>query len=242
MSTDPAEILARVDAAYAACTSYRDEGIVTTTFLSPMEFVELHPFSTRFVRGQGFLFEFRDRREEDDRDQYVVWTEKGLARTWWSKSPETDERSSLGLALAGATGVSGGSASRVPRLLMPEIVDKGSVRPPQPARLLRLPEADAEGCFVLERALFIGSEQVWIDRTTLLIRRVVEPPHRHPPSPEQIERMKATDPKAAAEMARMAAYFAGSEYESVKFGTTTEYDAAFGAAIRPDELVFTPPS
>src|SRR5438309_634374 len=99
MPMEPADILARVAAAYASCTTYRDSGVVTTTFFGP-ERVRRQPFSTRFIRNSGFLFEFRSRRGEEHWDQFAVWTVNGRARTWWSAMPERDGAESLGMALA----------------------------------------------------------------------------------------------------------------------------------------------
>ena len=242
MSSDPAEILTRMAAAYAACTSYCDDGVVTTTFFSPSRVVQRRPFSTRFVRDQGFLFEFRSRRGEDDWDQYAVWNENGRTRTWWSKMPKRDEAESLATALAGGTGVSGGSAYRVPHLLMPEMYkDNGAARPPEAFKLLESSEAELEGCVVIERVRDAhGAEQIWIDRSTLLIRRVIAPRHPlRPPPPEAVERLKAINPAAAAEMAKRLAERAGRESAEVE--TTTVYEAAFNPSIRVEELVFTRP-
>jgi hypothetical protein len=229
-------------AAYASCTTYRDSGVVTTTFFSPARRVERRPFSTRFVRNGGFVFEYRRRRGEEDWDQHAVWIENGRTRTWWSAMPERDGAESLGMALAGATGVSGGSAYRAPHLLMPELDDNSGARPPRPATLLAIPEAAVENCLVIERPRGLGtSEQMWIDRSTFLIRRVVEPRHSlGPPPPEAIERLRATHPEQAAELAKRFAERAGRDPVEVEKITT--YEAEFNPAIDPSELTFVPPA
>jgi hypothetical protein len=243
-------------AAYAACATYRDEGIVTTTYFNPGRRTEQRPFSTRFVRPDGFLFEFRSRCGEDDWDQYAVWKDNGRARRWSSQDahlaellqrvqavypaknplmPVREEPSSLSLAIAGATGVSGGSAYRVPRLLMPEL-NQGP--PPEgwpPANILDVPEAAAQDCIVLERLFrFGGVEQVWVDRHMLLVRRVIQPRHGlYPPLTDEMERLEAADPARREQRIRMS---------SVEVETITTYEAAFDAKIEPDELVFVPPA
>ena len=244
MSNDPAEILTRVAAAYQACTSYRDEGVVTTTFFGPSRWVQRRSFSTRFVRDQGFLFEVSSQHGEQDRDQYTVWNESGRSRTWWSAKPELDETGSLSMALAGALGFGGRAAIRVPHLLMPELLPKNGVaRPPQVAKVLKVPEAEADNCVVIERVRSLDRvEQLWINRSTLLICRVIQPRKllgtTPPPSPDLIERLKPSYP-AAAEMAEQFAERAGRE--SVETERITVYEAALNPSIRPDELVFTRP-
>jgi hypothetical protein len=112
------EILQRLRATYASARSYADRGVVTTTFHYPSRDRVTHrPFETAFVRPDRFRFELRD-----DDERYVVWTERGRVRTAWTIAPGLDPCMNLGLALAGATGVSGGSAHTVPTLLMSDRV------------------------------------------------------------------------------------------------------------------------
>ncbi len=225
MSNEPAEVLARMAAAYGGCKTYRDNGVVTTAIFSPSRLVERKPFSTRFVREEGFLFEFRSRRGEDDWDQYAVWNEGERTRTWWSMMPEREESDSLSMALAAATGISGGSAFRVPGLLMAELYNRyGPSISSQDARFLDVPEAASENCAVIEIALAPGSiEQLWINRSTFLLHRVVEP--RCSLGPLPIDARKLIEAGSAGR-------------DSVEYETTTVYEAAFDAPIWAEELVF----
>lgn len=122
--SDPAgtEIREAIRRTYAQCSSYEDEGEVTSTFHGPIgRFVRRRPFSTLFVRPYHFRFEFRERRGEEDWNQYVIWTRGGPVNWWWSVSPKGDPPESLRTAIAAAAGVSGGSSHTVPHLLLPEI-------------------------------------------------------------------------------------------------------------------------
>src|SRR5215510_12506750 len=58
------QILARMAAAYANCTSYRDEGRVVSSF-------EEISFMTVFERPSSFRFEYR--RYGSPADNYVIW-------------------------------------------------------------------------------------------------------------------------------------------------------------------------
>jgi hypothetical protein len=141
---DPAELLRRLAAAYAGCRTYRDSGCVTTRYIRDGgERVEERPFETAFVRPDAFRYEFRARRRSGDGwHRYLVWTRGGEVRTWWDVRPGGECPKSLSLAVAGATGVSGGSAHTVPALLMADRV--GGFRLPDLARLADLePLGDA---------------------------------------------------------------------------------------------------
>jgi hypothetical protein len=117
----PQEIIEATRAAYASCASYRDRGNVHTDFFDPageITMSEDRPFSTVFRRPDRFRYEFRG--ETGGRPhRYIVWREGAAVRTRWDLSGQDDTPDSLALGLAGATGVSGGSAHTVPSLLLP---------------------------------------------------------------------------------------------------------------------------
>jgi hypothetical protein len=112
----PAEILRRVFEAYAGCDSYLDKGEVVHVFHVEDETHERRlPFQTLFTRPNRFRYQFTG----DQDSLYVVWTEEDDAMSWWSVQPRVRRSESIQLALAGPTGISGGSAFAVPSLLMP---------------------------------------------------------------------------------------------------------------------------
>jgi len=237
MSSEADQILARVASAYAQCRSYRDEGVVATTFYNDRKRTERRPFSTRFVRPDGFLFEFRSRRGEDDWDQYAVWNENGQTRSWWSVRPGHEIVKTLGLALAGATGVSGGAAHRVPRLLMPALGGRPALGP---ARVVASSEASQLHCVVVEIPQHLGGvEQLWIDETSFLVRKVVEPRHAlEPPSGAALDGLKSIDPAIMERIER--AY--STKAVQVEVETVTMYEPVFDVDIERADLIFVPPS
>ena len=118
------QIYDQMIATYASCDSYLDEGEVRTLFLTPRgKRTDVKPFSTAFVRPSDFRFEFKDRigDGEDDWSRYIVWRNPEAVKTWWTIDPGVKVSEDLPLALAGATGVSGGSAAVIPSLLLPEM-------------------------------------------------------------------------------------------------------------------------
>lgn len=201
---NPQQILAATAEGYAACASYRDAGRVVTRFVSPggRTRTSVKPFATAFVRPSRFRFEYRERfGDADEWDRYLVWAGGGHVRTWWTVRPGVEESASLGSALAAATGVSGGASRTVPALLMPgavsgRLVDLGEITwlgdadlggvacyrlggRIAPARVdLTRDERHSEEVRRLTGRPLERAERspltVWIDRGTLLVRRIEE--------------------------------------------------------------------
>jgi hypothetical protein len=115
--SSPADLLRRVFDAYCACDSYADAGEVVRTFhAEPGGHEQRLPFQTLFARPGQFRYEFKD---DAMASQYVVWTEEDDVMSWWSLQPQVTRSESIAHALAGPTGISGGSAFEVPSLLLP---------------------------------------------------------------------------------------------------------------------------
>ena len=102
---------------YGQCSFYEDAGSVLGTFhMRDGEMQDHLFFETVFSRPDRFRYKFVDRAS---RGTYVVWTNAEQVRTWWSVRPKVSEFSSLETALGGPAGISGGSASAIPSLLVP---------------------------------------------------------------------------------------------------------------------------
>jgi outer membrane lipoprotein-sorting protein len=165
-------ILERMAQVYATCNSYRDAGVVKTVFIeaSGRRTVE-KPFKTAFVRPESLRFEYRD--EGSDNHRYIVWSQGNDVQTWWDVTPGIKRPVSLELALAGATGVSGGSAQTVPCLLLPDKV--GGLRLTDLAEAQRIEDdrIDRADCFRIQGKEVDAPTVLWIDKTTHLLRRIV---------------------------------------------------------------------
>jgi hypothetical protein len=83
------------------------------------------------VRPERFRFEYDDPTPEKP---YIVWANAGVIRTWWYVKPGEERQPSLSDAIAGATGVSGGSAHTIPTLLLPDRIGGSHYRPEAVAR------------------------------------------------------------------------------------------------------------
>ena len=90
---------------------------------------EERPFLTAFQRPDRFRYEFRGQTGGGGPfHRYIVWREGTAVRTRWELLGRDERPESLVLALAGATGVSGGSAHTVPSLLLPDEFEGDALR------------------------------------------------------------------------------------------------------------------
>ena len=124
---------------YAACKSYRDSGVVATLCIQTTgkRTVE-QPFSTAFVRPDRFRFEYSEKIGDVKKDRYLIWRPREEVRTWWDFTPGVEKPASLHLALAAATGVSGGANGSRPAHFGS---DRGGVEIRDLQRLKRLEDA-----------------------------------------------------------------------------------------------------
>jgi outer membrane lipoprotein-sorting protein len=163
-------LLERMTRAYSGCRSYHDTGTEKTVFTSEVPVrVEERPFHTAFVRPDRFRFEFADRGK-----RFIIWRSGSQVHTWWDIDSSLESPESLDDAIAGATGISGGSAHTVPLLLMPAEL-KGR-RLAELAQVSRLPDAllGQTDCFRIEGKVGGLSETIWLDKGTYLVRKIEE--------------------------------------------------------------------
>jgi outer membrane lipoprotein-sorting protein len=170
------ELLRAMAETYAACESYRDSGTVTTVFFTDRgKRTVRRPFTTAFVRPDRFRYEFRDRAGEDELHRYLVWRDGDDVRTWWDVRPGVQQPGSLVYALAGATGVSGGSAHMVPSLLSPDEMTPALVSGLRDLQVLEDAWLGSARCHRVSGSLPGGrpaTMRLWIDAESRLLRRI----------------------------------------------------------------------
>ena len=149
-----------------------DEGLVSTTFIyADRERIVEKPFNTAFVRPDRFRYEFLDDRKESRR--YLIARDGDLVQTWWDVGDRLTESDDLSLAVAGATGVSGGSAHTVPRMLMPETIGGFSLTELVNVELLGEEEIDGLACYKIQgKHPRADWQSIWIEKERMLIRRI----------------------------------------------------------------------
>jgi len=169
----PQEIVARMAKAYGDCTSYRDSGIVTTVFVTADRHRMVDkPFTTAFVRPGRFRFEYKDYDTSTQLRRYIIWSDGKDVETWWDLKPGIEKPKSLGLALGGATGVSGSSACRIPSMLLGETW--GNLSLTRDAKRAEDGKLDKVDCFRVEGKYGKQPITLWIDKQSYLVRRLDE--------------------------------------------------------------------
>jgi outer membrane lipoprotein-sorting protein len=183
----PETILLRMARAYRTFRSYRDSGEVRTTLLTDGGRAgNDRPFKTAFVRPDRLRFQFTDTGLGERSSAYIVWTEGTEVRSWWDAQPGVRRPESLQSALGVAAAPSGGSSTRIPGLLLPRSIGEG----PIVIAAERIQDASDRGvsCFRIRGKsqktpymLTMGTQTftvqdesitLWIDRATLLLRKV----------------------------------------------------------------------
>ncbi len=173
------EILAHMAAQYAAAQTYRDEGTLTRTISTPDQiFSTNQQFNTVFVRPDKFRFEYLDlpgQTVRETRIGYIVWRSGDELGSYFWARPEQRALSSLAEGLAGATGVSGGTAARVPHLLMPELLrGRGTAMHANLANPVRQADSPVQNqdAFVVSGNTGRFDVRFWIRKSDYLILKV----------------------------------------------------------------------
>jgi outer membrane lipoprotein-sorting protein len=171
----PQEILDKMVSVYASCSSYADQGKVKTTFFEASgPRTTNKPFSTAFVRPSRFRFEFEE--EGFDRvSHYTVWRDETAIKSWWTIRPETRTFETLSPALAGATGVSGGSAIYVPSMLMGDLQDTHRIQSMTQLNLEGKEKLGERTAYRIEgRDWRNNLLTIWIDKESFLLLKIHE--------------------------------------------------------------------
>jgi hypothetical protein len=181
------DILAAAEATYARCRTYADTGRVQTVFRDhngQTNFVTTTPFETAFVRPDRFRFEFSIHSPNSAQfRRHIIVMNGPEVLTGWDIRRGVERPESLRMAIAGATGVSGGAAHTVPAMLMAERV-RGRHQAAR-AELTRLEDGELDGsaCYRIRRQVLTppglaGADRghapdvLWVDRPSLLLRRI----------------------------------------------------------------------
>jgi hypothetical protein len=182
------EVLSKVADKYRNLTSYQDEGIALTKFERTMaEHTTERHFTTAYSRSGQFRFEFSESGSVGGQTRYVVWKKGEDVKSWWTIEPVVKRHESLGSAISGATGVSGGTAYTIPSILMKEAAWKGStwISPAKTYRIndgaerdiacfrtQRLTSTEAKVYRGIESPATKGKVTYWVSKDQFLLLRV----------------------------------------------------------------------
>lgn len=172
-----AEILARTVAAYATLSTYADEGALIQRWDAPHVETAI-AFDTAFARPRQFRFSWIA-RHPDPSLHHICWRSAIGSNddgAWaWLLRDEAGSRCeamSLTMAVASATGISGGAALTIGRFLFPEIdgFALGDLRSPTLAGV-----EDCEGirCYrIAGTDPEFGPHDAWIGSADFLLRKL----------------------------------------------------------------------
>jgi hypothetical protein len=164
-----AEVLDAMSRKYQDFKTYRDSGIVKTTYINPdRTFSREISFKTAFVRPDRFRFEFTD----DSHDRYIVWRSEQKVKTWWDLKSSIEDQPSLDMALGGATGISMLAAHTIPVLLMPSEISGFTLKDLK--EIVRLQDSTCGDfkCILIRGKNHQGNLiTLWIESGNLLLRQ-----------------------------------------------------------------------
>ncbi len=173
----PDEILRNMAERYSSISSYEDSGVVETVTDGPLvrRNTDIY-FKTYFTRPNKLRFEWLNCAVLVFPDRSILWSDGSKSFTSHAHSPgRIETKDDLGMAVAGATGVSLGSAHTVPTMLIKELL--GFVVTDIKKPILKGQEAfEGEECYVVE-GLDRSDQpvQLWISRQDSLLRKLRQP-------------------------------------------------------------------
>lgn len=168
-NVDPDDIIRKSAAIYAACSSYQDSGKVIGRN-------EEMRFQTFFKRPHFLRFDW-DYLEEDGWQHNCVCYDGKVTHMFFLDTHETP--TSVGLGIAGATGVSSGASHTVPRMLMPTAISGLVLTELKYSSPVHLETVERVRCYLIEgqHPGGYGPAKVWIGVEDHLIRRVEDLGH-----------------------------------------------------------------
>jgi hypothetical protein len=174
---DARAVLRRVSQTYSAMTSYADSGAVKSVIGDDPTYQT--NFATLYKAPSLFRFEFSSPHPYPPLrhivTKHVVGFDGSTAYSTWQeyqKAPRLRTEESLDLAVAGATGISRGSAHTIGRLLFPKLSGV-AIGEPLDARFADDTLIGDIPCFVILAVYRRGFEDEYaIEKQSLLIRRL----------------------------------------------------------------------
>jgi outer membrane lipoprotein-sorting protein len=171
-------IVKRMAAQYAHASSYQDTGVVMDVKGEGVSESETAiKFKTYFARPQFFRFEWMERSTVTSEESLsVVWNDGKQTYSYYSwDDPAVEKKEGIGLGIAGATGISRGSAHTIPSLLMEDV---GGFLLTEMTNLSIVGEENFEGedCYIVRGYHpFKFPIDVWISKRDFLLRKAKEP-------------------------------------------------------------------
>jgi hypothetical protein len=176
---DAQEVLHRMIALYGSLISYSDTGNVKTKIMSS-GVVHRKWFSTLYQKPSSFRFTFFSPHPYPQLahivTQHVVGSDGAEGYRIIKRAEDAQplrSTTSVNLAIAGATGISSGSAHTIGRLLLPQVAGLSILDLLDP-RFNDETDIDGKVCHsIVARFPKGGEQEVWIEKDSLLLRKVI---------------------------------------------------------------------
>jgi len=165
------EVINKMFDVYRNLSSYQDVGEVETTVLmggAGTKQVMKSPFKTFFKRSNLMRFEWVNSSPFPQKSNNVLWSNGKETYTYWPQFGQYKKDESLQMGIAVATGVSGGSAHKVPSMLLYQNNIFATLKP------ILLCQGKFEGikCHVIAGNDIMNNETIlWIGVDDLLLRK-----------------------------------------------------------------------
>jgi len=161
-------VLAEMGRIYRGLESYSDSGFEESIFYpgTAESRTRRRTFKTYFKRPNQFRFEWSDHMGVN-----VIWCDGKNAFAKCSYDKQSKQEKSLGMAIAGATGVSGGTAHTVSTLLMEEVSGR-KLTELKNAVYRGVEMVNGEACHYLEHD--DRASQIYISESRLIILKIDE--------------------------------------------------------------------
>lgn len=168
------QILDKMVSVYASCSSYRDTGEEKEVWRGT-DRVTTKPFTTAFIRPSQFRYEFHREDIRFGSADYVVWQNGPSVKSWWSVKPGVKLYETLVMAIAGAAGVSGGTAVQVPSMLFGDLSDTHRIQKLSQPTLMKEEIVGGRPAYKIKGTAFRDQEMtIWIDKEKLLLLKTFE--------------------------------------------------------------------
>lgn len=160
---------------YRELESYQDTGMAKTVFWKneQVDRTVERPFKTAWVRPDRFRFEYSEKLLLGQvNHRYIVWMHGDDVQSAWTLKGGKRHEQGLLHAIAGVTGLSGGSAYLVSSMLLPDTLGRGVIAQLESLKRIEDGELGERGCYRITGELEQSTYTVWIDREEPILRRV----------------------------------------------------------------------
>lgn len=167
------DIISNMAVRYASLLSYEDTGVVETITVGPLAKRSTDiSFKTYFTRPKKLRFEWLDHFMLAKPERNVIWSDGVKAFSSYAfEDGKIETQETIGMMIAGATGISRASADTVPDLLMPDEIAGFSLTDLTKLSLKGQEIFEGADCYVVEGYHPNGEPwQLWIRKDFLLIK------------------------------------------------------------------------